>query len=67
MVGGRNIIAILKGGIVKGFTETVVMGWVHGGWQKYYSYTDRGIVKGFGAKCCLQRGILLPSLVNAGY
>jgi hypothetical protein len=24
------------------------MGCVHGGWQKYYSYTDRGIVEGFG-------------------
>jgi hypothetical protein len=31
MVGGRNITAILTAGIVKGFGETVVMGWVHGG------------------------------------
>jgi hypothetical protein len=51
MVGGRNITAILTGGIVKGFGETVVIGWVHGGWQKYYSYTDRGNCKGVWRDC----------------
>jgi hypothetical protein len=41
MVGGRNITAILTGEIVKGFGKTVVKGWVHGGWPKYYIYSDR--------------------------
>jgi hypothetical protein len=33
-----------------GLRETVVIGWVHGGWQKYYSYTDRGNCDGVCGK-----------------
>jgi hypothetical protein len=56
MVGGTNITAILTGGIVKGFGETVVMGWVHGGWQKYYSYTDTRNCEGFCGKVLSAEG-----------
>jgi hypothetical protein len=65
MVGGRNITAILTGGIVKGFGETAVMGWVHGGWQKYYSYTDRGNTGGVWGKALSVEGHFITKFCKA--
>jgi hypothetical protein len=51
MVGGGNITDILTGGVMKAFEENIVMGWVHGGWQKFYSYTKRGNCEGVWRDC----------------
>jgi len=39
------------------------MGWLHAGWQKNYSHAHKR--KGSVAKCCLQRGTLLPHSCEA--
>ena len=42
------------------------MDWLHGGWQKIAATLTGETLEGFGAKCCLERDIVLPIAVRAG-
>jgi hypothetical protein len=65
MMGGRIITAILTGGTVKGFGYSVVMGWVKGGWEIYYSYTDRRISGGVWGKVPSAKGHFITKLCKS--